>query len=102
LTDPERPALVGIRPLDRRERLRSGAHFLPMGGPASAANDEGYVTSVAYSPTLGHWIGLGFLKRGPRRLGESVRVYDPLRDSDLPAQICPPTFVDPTGERLHD
>lgn len=101
LTDPERPALVGIRPLDRGERLGSGAHFLPIGGAASAANDEGYVTSVAYSPTLGHWIGLGLLKRGPQRLGESVRVYDPVRASDLPARICPPTFVDPAGERLH-
>ena len=29
-------------------------------------NDEGYMTSVAYSPTLGHWIGLGLLKHGPR------------------------------------
>lgn len=100
LTDPDRPALVGIKPLGRNERLRSGAHFLPKGVTASAANDEGYVTSVAYSPTLGHWIGLGFLRRGPHRLGESIRVYDPLHGSDVPAEVCPPTFVDPTGERL--
>ena len=101
LTDPERPALVGIKPLYREERLRSGAHFLPNGASASAANDEGYVTSVAYSPTLGHWIGLGFLKQGPSRLGDCIRVYDPLRASDVLAELCPPTFVDPAGERLH-
>jgi sarcosine oxidase subunit alpha len=101
LTDPERPALIGIKPLERKDRLRSGAHFLPNGVSASAANDEGYVTSVAYSPTLKHWIGLGFLKRGALRLGERIRVYDPLHGSDAPAEVCPPTFVDPTGERLH-
>jgi methylglutamate dehydrogenase subunit C len=101
LTDPGRTALVGIKPLDRNERLRSGAHFLPKGVTASAENDEGYVTSVAYSPTLGHWIGLGLLKQGPHRLGESIRAYDPLHESDVPIEVCPPTFVDPTGARLH-
>jgi len=101
LTDPDRPALVGIKPVDPEARLGSGAHLLPLGGTASAAHDEGYVTSVACSPTLGHWIGLGFLKRGPDRLGECIRVYDPLRGSDLPAQVCSPAFVDPAGERLH-
>jgi methylglutamate dehydrogenase subunit C len=101
LTDPDRPALVGIKPLDRNERLWSGAHFLPKGVSASAEHDEGHVTSVAYSPTLGHWIGLGLLKRGPHRLGESIRAYDPLRESDVEVEVSPPTFVDPTGARLH-
>ena len=29
LTDPSRPTLVGLRPLDRDDRLRAGAHLLP-------------------------------------------------------------------------
>ena len=37
---------------------------------ATAANDQGYITSVAFSPTLGHWIGLGLLQYGPQRIGE--------------------------------
>ena len=29
LLDPDRPALVGFKPVDRKARLRAGAHFLP-------------------------------------------------------------------------
>ncbi len=64
------------------------------------ANDEGYMTSVAFSPTLGHWIGLGLLAHGPERIGETVRAYDPVRGGDVPVEICHPAFVDPEGERL--
>src|SRR5262249_38800336 len=60
--DPDRPALVGIKPVDPAARLRAGAHFLSPGAAATMDNDEGYVTSVAFSPMLGHWIGLGFLR----------------------------------------
>jgi methylglutamate dehydrogenase subunit C len=100
LTDPARPALVGIKPLKRDDRLMAGAHFIPPSAAATAANDEGYVTSVAYSPTLGHWIGLGLLSRGPERLGETVRAVDLLRDSDVAVEVCSPVFHDPQGERL--
>src|SRR5579862_8196257 len=100
LTDPARPALVGVKPLKRDDRLMSGAHFIPEGAAAAAANDQGYVTSVAYSPTLGHFIGLGLLARGPERYGETVRAVDLLRDSDVAVEICSPTFYDPQGERL--
>ncbi len=76
------PALVGFRPVDRSARLRSGAHFRrPQREPDARANDEGYMTSVAYSPSNGHWIGLGLLKRGPQRMGEIVRAYDPVREA---------------------
>ena len=52
LTDPERPALVGLKPVDPGERLRAGAHFLALDAAATAQNDAGYMTSVAYSPHL--------------------------------------------------
>ncbi len=67
LLEPDRPALAGFKPVDRKARLRAGAHFLSVGAAANAGNDEGYMTSVAFSPMLGHWIGLGVLKRGPER-----------------------------------
>ena len=101
LVDPERPTLVGLRPLDRGARLRAGAHFLKKGAAATADNDEGWMTSVAFSPSLGHWIGLGLLKGGPSRLGERIRAYDPVRNGDVEVEICSPVFVDPQGERLH-
>lgn len=100
LTDPGRPSLVGLKPLDRGQRLRAGAHLVRPDRPASAANDEGYVTSVAFSPTLGHWIALALLAGGPRRHGETVRAVDPVRRAETAVEICDPTFIDRTGERL--
>jgi sarcosine oxidase subunit alpha len=101
LTDPDRPAFVGFRPVQPGVRLRAGAHFLAMGAAATAANDEGYMTSVAYSPSLATWVGLGFLKHGPERIGQRVRAYDPLRSEDIEVEVCSPVFVDPEGKRLH-
>jgi sarcosine oxidase subunit alpha len=68
--------------------------------PAVASNDQGYVTSVAYSPGLSHWIGLALLADGPSRLGEIIRVYDPVRNGDLLAEVVSPVFYDPEGEKL--
>jgi sarcosine oxidase subunit alpha len=101
LTDPDRPALVGLRPVDRQARLRSGAHFIARGAAPVAANDEGYMTSVAFSPTLGHWIGLGLLSRGPARIGEIIVAHDPVRGPDQEVEVVHPVFVDPEGARLH-
>jgi sarcosine oxidase subunit alpha len=100
LADPERPRLVGFKPVDRAQRLRAGAHFLPLGAKAVAANDEGFMTSVAFSPSLNHWIGLGYLKNGASRLGERVRAHDPVRGLEFEVEICDPIFIDPKGERL--
>ena len=101
LVAPDRPALVGFRPVDRSARLRAGAHFIPLGAAATADNDEGHMTSVAFSPMLGHWIGLGVLARGPQRIGERVRACDPVRNGDVEVEICNPVFFDPEGARLH-
>ena len=100
LTDPARPSLVGLRPVDRNQKLRAGAHLLSPGAEAIAANDEGYVTSAAWSPTLGHSIALALLANGPARYGERIIVHDPVRGGDLEAEICSPVFVDPEGERV--
>lgn len=100
LVDPDRPSLVGFRPVDRSARLRSGAHFLARDARPEAANDEGYMTSVAYSPSSGHWVGLGLLRRGPERLGEIVRAYDPVRGADTLVEVVSPVFVDPEGGRV--
>ncbi len=95
-----RPSLVGLKPVNPSERLRAGAHFVPLGVSASPERDEGYVTSTAFSPLLGHWIGLGLLANGPQRTGERIRAYDPVRSADIEVEIVSPVFVDPKGERL--
>ena len=91
---------VGLKPVDRAQRLRAGAHLVPRRDAADAAHDEGVVTSVAFSPTLGHWIGLGLLARGPQRHGERMWAADPVRNGMAEVEVCAPCFIDPFGERL--
>ena len=100
LVDPARPTLVGFKPVDPTKRLRNGAHFFARGKPPSPENDEGYMTSTAFSPASGGWIGLGLLARGPDRIGERIRAYDPIRSGDIEVEVVPPVFVDPEGVRL--
>jgi sarcosine oxidase subunit alpha len=100
LTDPERPRLVGIKPVDPASRLSAGAHFIPRGAPIEASNDQGWVASVAFSPSLGRWVGLGMLTRGPDRHGEIVTAADPLRGRNVEVVVCSPVFIDPEGARL--
>ena len=64
------------------------------------ANDQGYMTSVAYSPSLGSSIGLGFLANGAERFGETVIAADLIRDNIVEVEIVSPHFLDPQGERL--
>lgn len=92
--------LVGFRPVNRADKLVAGSHFLTRGDTASMDNDQGWMTSVAYSPSLGHSIGLGFIKRGDQRQGEIVRAVNPLMGSEIEVEIVSAHFIDPEGERL--
>ena len=89
--------LMGFRPVDRAATLNAGAHFLTPGDPADLNHDQGWMTSVAWSPTFGHSIGLGILKNGAARIGETVRAYDPIRGKDTPVEVVSPHFHDPEG-----
>jgi sarcosine oxidase subunit alpha len=100
LMDPARQTLVGVKPIDFEARLHAGAHFLSRGARATLQNDQGYLTSVAFSPMLRSWIGLGFLTCGSQRHGERLRAHDPLRGSDLEVEVVAPCFFDPAGTRL--
>ena len=92
--------LVGFKPVNHEQKLRAGAHFISTGKAVVTENDQGWMSSVAYSPTLGHSIGLGFIIRGDDRIGEVVQSADPLHDEQIPVEIVSPHFVDPQGERL--
>lgn len=100
LIDPNRASLVGLKPVDRSKRLFAGSHFLSLGAKVALGNDQGYLTSVAFSPMLGHWIGLGLLARGQARIGERIRAYDPLRSGETEVEVVSPVFFDPEGARL--
>ncbi|MCA1493099.1 sarcosine oxidase subunit alpha [Ensifer sp. NBAIM29] len=101
LAAPDRPQLVGVVPLDPKQSFRSGSHILAKGVAATLENDEGYVTSSAYSPHIGSTIGLALVKSGPNRHGEEVVVWNGLRGESTPARLCNPVFFDPQNERLH-
>ncbi len=100
LVAADRPTLVGLRPVDRTQRVRGGAHLLPVGAPARTEHDQGWITSAAHSPSEGGHIALGMLRGGLSRLGERVRAYDPIRHGDTVVEVVPPCFLDPEGERL--
>lgn len=91
--------LVGLRPIDQDVILTAGAHFFVEGDPEDMAHDQGWMTSVAYSPELGHSIGLGFLKRGRDRHGERLRAFSPIRGQDVMVEVCSPHHIDPEGDR---
>jgi heterotetrameric sarcosine oxidase alpha subunit len=97
----DREAVVGIRPLDKTDRIRAGSHLLKKGDAPSLAGSQGYVTSVAYSPTLGYWLGLALLKSGRERHGEVVKVFDGLRNIHMYAEICDPMHYDKENKKLH-
>jgi methylglutamate dehydrogenase subunit C len=96
-----RDVLVGVKPVEPDQQLRSGAHLLTRSAVASLDNDQGYVTSVAYSPMLRQWIGLALLKRGRERHGEIVQVYDDLRNAQMLVEVTNPCFYDRENLKLH-
>jgi len=100
LKDPGRPVLVGLRALRPKDRLRAGAHLVAQGHEAVQANDEGHVTSVAFSPGEGCSVALGFLVRGSERHGETIAAVFPLKKERVAVKVCSPCFVDPEGARL--
>ena len=99
LSGPEREQLVGLMALGNASQLTAGAHLFNSGDAAISANDQGYITSVAYSPSLGHFIGLGFLRNGRARLGEEVQMVDHVRNVKTTCKVVNPVFFDPDGGR---
>ncbi|MGJ8544878.1 MAG: sarcosine oxidase subunit alpha family protein [Sulfitobacter sp.] len=100
LVDPQRERLVGLKPVGAVKQLSAGAFLFEAGAEATREAGQGYVTSVGFSPDMGCPIGLGFVKGGPSRYGEVMRLVDHLRGIEAEVEICPPVFVDPEGGRL--
>ena len=94
---PEREQLVGLKALGP---ITAGAHLFKPGEAVERANDQGYVTSVCWSPVIGAWLGMAFLRDGRARHGEQVRLVDHLRDIDILCEVCDPVFHDPEGGKL--
>jgi sarcosine oxidase subunit alpha len=97
----DRHQLVGLIPVDLKTEFKSGAHILKVGATPSTVADQGWVSSVCYSPALGHMIGLAFVKSGRERMGEKVVVWDRLRGQETEAVISSTVFFDPENKKLH-
>ncbi len=92
---PDRLQLVGLASGDART-LAPGAHLRL---PGTAEGSDGWVTSAAHSPALGHTVALAMLRGGRARLGQTLFVHDLERKGE--ATVVSPTFLDPEGKRLH-
>ncbi|WP_299723649.1 sarcosine oxidase subunit alpha family protein [uncultured Tateyamaria sp.] len=94
-----REQLVGMKPVGPVKQLTAGAHIYSDGAEPVRANDQGYVTSVAFSPSFGHYLGLGFVQNGLSRHGEVLNMVDHLRGIQSRVELCNPVFLDPEGGR---
>lgn len=101
LVDKNRQCVVGIRPCDVRDKIRAGSHLLKTGDAPSMAADQGYISSVAWSPMLNMWLGLALLSNGRERHGEVVKIFDGIRNIHMFGVICDPMHYDRENKKLH-
>ena len=92
--------MVGFVTADPADKLNNGAHFTKALGKAGPGDDLGHMSSVAYSPTLKRYIGLGFISGGKERMGQTVYARDFVRNHHVAVTVVSPHFFDPDGERL--
>jgi sarcosine oxidase subunit alpha len=96
----DRPRLVGLVPAMRGETFKGGSILCEAGD--EAGHGLGWVTSVTDSPSLGHWLGLGFVRGGLEAWeGRTLIASDPIRGGAMRVKIVAPHFLDPEGARLH-
>ena len=100
LEEAGRERLVGLKPIGESRELLAGAHLYNEEAEPVRTNDQGYLTSVCYSPTLGVMLGLGFLADGPDRYGETVKMVDHLRGVTTLCEVVNPVFFDADGGRV--
>jgi sarcosine oxidase subunit alpha len=100
LNEEDALMLVGFKPVRNTDQVVAGSHLMNATGEVNAKTDQGYITSAAYSPTLGSSIGIGFLKSGGARKGEVIRAVNPLEGKEIKVEVVSAHFVDPEGERL--
>ena len=101
LADPARPRLVGLKPADGRSWIRAGSQLIADPAAPLPMKMLGHVTSIAYSPELGHPIALALLSGGLEREGETLYAAFPLKGEMLAVTVTSPHFVDPDGSRMY-
>jgi sarcosine oxidase subunit alpha len=97
LRSPERLQLVGLRPIDRNQRLRNGAQLI---APEADAKSLGYITSSTPSTELEGWVGLGLLAGGRERMGKRLLAASPIHGERTEVEIQSPHMIDPENSRV--
>jgi methylglutamate dehydrogenase subunit C len=97
LVSPERLQLVGVRPVDRAQRLRNGTQLVT---PAARSASLGYVTSSTPSTELEGWVGLALLAGGRQRVGSRLLGVSPLHNETTELEIVSPHMLDPENLRV--
>ncbi len=92
--------MVGLMPVNPKDKLTNGAHFMNVGDKETPENDQGHMSSIAWSPSLQSYVGLGFLKNGSERKGEVIKAVDYMRGNHVEVKVVSAHFIDPDGERL--
>ena len=96
----DREQLVALKPVSDIKQLSAGAYLFNMGEEKNLQNNQGYLTSHGFSPTLGHLMALAFLKNGRARMGEQIVIRDHVRDIEAVCEVCPLVPLDPEGKKL--
>lgn len=97
LADADRPTLVGLEVIGDTG-AKAGSLLFSEAGEAKG-HGEGWVSSTTYSPALKRNIALGLLARGNTRIGETLRIVNPLDNQILRAKVVSHHFFDPEGSR---
>jgi sarcosine oxidase subunit alpha len=93
-----RKQLVGLRTRDPETVLEEGAQIVAAPKPLAGTPALGYVTS-SYASTLGHSIALAMIADGRKRMGE--KLFVPMPEADIEAEVVPAVFYDSAGERFN-
>ena len=101
MSEPNRRQLVGILAIDPEERLPYSSHLVSAEDPAKVGGSQGWITSLAYSPMLGHDVALALLENGHNRIGEQLVASAPIANQAVGVQVVSPHFFDPEGKRQY-
>jgi sarcosine oxidase subunit alpha len=100
LVHPDRPQLVGLKSVDPRTPIATGSILVTDANASAGADKQGWVSSMTYSPELGNFIALGFLRGGKDRIGERIYAAYPVKGKTVEVEVVSNHFVDPTNERV--
>ena len=100
LSDDDREILVGFFPQDLKETFNAGT--IVCEEKSIKGQGIGRITSVTYSPELGHHIGIGFVKGGLNIWKDKTLIgADPVRKKQTKLKVVSPQMIDPSGERMY-